>query len=113
MSSPEVSSFGEWLAPPFKLRTNSIPVGTPAPASTIASCPAPETSLGASGSRVQSVSNGAASLAGDRRDHSERLVRPFEHGPLLDVQLDERVRQLGERLAPHRAGLLRPEHDHG
>ena len=48
-----VSSSGEWLAPPFRLRTKSIPVGTPAAASTIASWPAPETSRGASGSRAR------------------------------------------------------------
>ena len=37
MSSGLESSSGEWLTPPFRLRTNSIAVGTPAAASTIAS----------------------------------------------------------------------------
>ena len=51
-------------------------------------------------------------LTGDRRDDSECLSRALEHGPLLDVQLDESVRELRERLAPHRAGLLGTEGDH-
>src|SRR5439155_16699328 len=37
MSSGLDSSSGQWLAPPFSERTNSIAVGTPAAASTIAS----------------------------------------------------------------------------
>ena len=43
-SASSDSSSGEWLIPPFKLRTKSIAVGTPAEASTPASCPAPEAS---------------------------------------------------------------------
>ena len=40
-SPSAVCSSGEWLIPPFRLRTNSIPVGTPAAARTPASWPAP------------------------------------------------------------------------
>ena len=75
MSSSDVSSSGEWLAPPFRLRTKSIAVGTPAAASTIASWPAPETSLGASGRSAHSVSNGAPLIAtGSRRDAGSKPI---------------------------------------
>src|SRR5207244_4540375 len=47
MSSSLECSSGEWLTPPFRLRTKSIPVRTPAVARIAASCPAPETSSGA------------------------------------------------------------------
>ena len=43
-SSSDESSSGECETPPFRLRTKSIALGTPAAASTPASCPAPEVS---------------------------------------------------------------------
>ena len=60
---PLESSSGEWLAPPFRERTKSIAVGTPAAASTIASWPAPETSSGASGSTARRASSGGPLIA--------------------------------------------------
>src|SRR5437764_857884 len=89
MSSSDVSSSGEWLAPPFRLRTKSIAVGTPAAASTIASWPAP--------------------LAGDCGDDAEGLAGALQDGPLLDVQLDEGIRELRQPPRAHRPGLLRAE----
>ena len=51
----------------------------------------------------------AARLAGDRRHDSERLACAFEHRPLLDVQLEEGLRQLGQGAAAHRPGLFGAE----
>src|SRR5262249_56024286 len=48
-SSPLESSSGEWLTPPLSERTKSIAVGTPAAASTIPSCPPPQTTPPPSG----------------------------------------------------------------
>ena len=42
MSASSESSSGQWLAPPFRLRTKSIPASTPAAARTPASWPAPD-----------------------------------------------------------------------
>src|SRR4051794_28842355 len=55
----------------------------------------------------------AARLAGNRRHDPERLVELCEHGSLLDVHLEERVGELGQPLAPHRARLLRAERNDG
>src|SRR5581483_3914488 len=59
-SSALDSSSGWWLMPPFRLRTNSIAVGTPAAARIIASCPAPDTSSGAPGAAARSAASGGS-----------------------------------------------------
>src|SRR5262249_236560 len=63
MSSALESSRGEWLTPPFRLRTKSIPAGTPAAARMPASWPAPETSSGASGAAARSAGSGGGATA--------------------------------------------------
>src|SRR3954467_3731907 len=100
-ASSECSS-GEWLTPPFRLRTNSIAVGTPAAASTIASCPAPETTRGAVGSSSLSTPRAR------RRRRRQQLAQPLERAPAHRHRLElprrleadrghERVERLGGR----------------
>ena len=95
MSSSLVSSSGEWLTPPLRLRTKSIPVSTPAAASTPASCPAPEGSSTA-GAATRSIS----SRRTERIDVVELNRRQVEAG--VEV---ERVQEARESLLVGRARI--------
>ena len=52
---------------------------------------------------------GTSRCACDRSHDAERLAGKRQHRPLFDVQLEIRVRELLDPLAPHRPGLLRAE----
>src|SRR5262249_10859026 len=83
MSSALESSRGEWLTPPFRLRTKSIPAGTPAAARMPASWPAPETSSGASGAAARrAASGGAPNPPGPGREGGSE-PNPAGHPPAL------------------------------
>ena len=88
MSSALESSSGEWLTPPLRLRTKSIPVGTPASARTAASCPAPDGS--STTGRPRSSSSACERRAGAVGER---------HGIEREVGLElERAGQAGEAL---------------
>ena len=62
-SSSDESSSGEWLMPPFRLRTKSIAASTPAEARMPASCPAPDASSTTGRPRASIASRSACGAA--------------------------------------------------
>ena len=97
MSSGELSSSGLWLTPPFRLRTKSIPDGTPALARMPASWPAPEGS-----SRT-----GSAERLQLRAQRGPHLVRHRAPAPSASAPRS-RARRRGGRAARRPARARRP-----
>ena len=100
MSSSDESSSGVWLTPPFRLRTKSIALGTPAAARMPASWPAPEASSSAGRPRPSSSSRSSAPKLGV---HVRRLR------PLRRLEAD-RGDELVEPLGVGRARVHRDAH---
>ena len=92
MSSGLDSSSGEWLMPPFRLRTKIIPVGTPAAARIAASWPAPETSSRRVGRRGRERLERRAAhrrrLGQVGRLEADRRDEPVELGGVRRARLD-------------------------
>ena len=73
MSSGELNSAGLWLMPPLRLRTKSIPAGTPALARMPASWPAPEGSSSTGRPSACTSARRAARISSDIGDGSVRI----------------------------------------